>query len=128
MILVDECRWWWREHWWCHMVSDDSLDELHVFAASIGVPERGFQGDHYDIPAHVREIAVESGAIVVTSRELVVRLRSAGLRLSPDQRRATSAAGQIADLTSASAISIPTTGAVQPIQLDPRLHLGSSIA
>lgn|GEM_PF-747040 len=110
------------------MVSDDSLDELHVFAASIGVPERGFQGDHYDIPAHVREIAVESGAVVVTSRELVVRLRSAGLRLSPDQRRATAAAGQIADLTSASAISIPTTGAVQPIQLDPRLHLGSSIA
>ena len=109
------------------MVSDVSLDELHVFAASIGVPERGFQGDHYDIPSHVREVAVGSGALEVTSRELVVRLRASGLRLTPDARRALGSI-QIADRTSTSATSIPMNGATQPIQLDPRLHFGSSIA
>lgn len=111
------------------MVSDDSLDELHCFAASIGVPERGFQGDHYDIPAHVREIAVTAGAWAVSSRELVTRLRAAGLRLTPEQRRAgLMIPGQMADAAITIASAIPTTGATQPIHSDPRLHLGSNIA
>lgn len=109
------------------MVSDVSLDELHLFAASIGVPERGFQGDHYDIPSHVREVAVGSGALEVTSRELVVRLRASGLRLTPDARRALGSV-QIADRTIMSATSMPMNGATQPTQRDPRLHFGSSIA
>ena len=111
------------------MVSDHSLEELHVFAGSIGVPERGFQGDHYDIPSHVREIAVASGALAVSSRELVVRLRMAGLRLTPDERRAGLVpTGQIAEAATQIAIAVPTNGATQPIQPDPRRHLGSNIA
>lgn len=109
------------------MVSDDSLDELHLFAASIGVPERGFQGDHYDIPSHVRDVAVASGALAVSSRELVTRLRAAGLRLTPEQRRAGSVI-QIADAAITIATAMPTNGATQPTQAEPRLHFGNNIA
>jgi hypothetical protein len=70
------------------MVSDESLDELHAFAAAAGIPRRGFQGDHYDIPEEHRRAMVEAGAVEVGSRELLRRLRAAGLRLSPAERRA----------------------------------------
>ena len=81
-ILVDECNWPWRDLLWCHMVSDTSLDELHAFARWIGIPERGFQGDHYDIPEEARAVAVAEGALEVTSREVVEALRTSGLRKS----------------------------------------------
>ncbi len=87
-VLVDEPRWWWRGRKWCHLVSDSSLDELHEFAAGLGIPRRGFQGDHYDVPEELRQEVVAAGAVEVESRELVRRLRAAGLRLTPAQRRA----------------------------------------
>jgi hypothetical protein len=65
------------------MVSDTSLDELHAFARWIGIPERAFGGDHYDITEEIRGIAVQEGAIEVTSRRLVMALHSAGLRRRP---------------------------------------------
>lgn len=88
-LLVDEARWPWRGRRWCHLVSDVSLDELHQFAARLGVPRRAFQGDHYDLPEAERARAIELGAVAVPSRELLTRLRGAGLRLSPAARRAT---------------------------------------
>ena len=69
------------------MVSDTSLDELHQFAERLGIPRRGFQGDHYDIPEDLRPDAVAAGAAEVPGRELLRRLRGAGLRLTPAQRR-----------------------------------------
>jgi hypothetical protein len=89
-VLVDQPRWWWRGRRWCHLVSDRSLVELHEFAAAVGIPRRGFQGDHYDVPEEHRDRVVAAGAVEVDSRELVRRLRRAGLRLSPARRRATS--------------------------------------
>lgn len=86
-LLVDECRWWHRGRRWCHLVSDADLDELHEFAAAMGIPERGFHGDHYDLPEEYRDEALARGAVAVESRELVRRLRAAGLRLSPAARR-----------------------------------------
>ena len=86
-ILIDDARWWWRGKKWCHLVSDTSYDELHEFADRAGIPRRGFQGDHYDIPEEYRTELIEAGAQHVESRELVRRLRAAGLRLSPAQRR-----------------------------------------
>lgn len=86
-ILVDESRWWFKERHWCHMVSDTSFDELHAFAESMQIPLRAFHGDHYDVPSHLRDAALEQGAIVVTSRELVARLVSSGLRMTAAQRR-----------------------------------------
>lgn len=87
-ILIDEARWWWRGRRWCHLVSDESYQELHDFAAAAGIPRRGFQGDHYDVPEEYRVELIEAGAVEVESRELVRRLRTAGLRLSPAERRA----------------------------------------
>jgi hypothetical protein len=69
-----------------------SYDELHDFADLVGIPRRSFQGDHYDIPQSYRQQMVDAGALVVESRELVRRLRGAGLRLSPAERRARIAA------------------------------------
>jgi hypothetical protein len=79
-ILVDAAVWPWRDDVWAHLVSDESYEELHAFAARLGLPRRAFQGDHYDVPRHVRERALELGAEPVASRELVRRLRAAGLR------------------------------------------------
>ena len=86
-ILVDDSRWWFKDRLWCHMVSDVSLDELHEFARSLEIPTRAFHGDHYDLPDYVRATALERGARAVTSRELVQRLITAGLRLSAAERR-----------------------------------------
>ena len=79
-ILVDRPRWHWKGRVWAHLVSDESLDELRAFAARLGVPRRGFQGDHYDIPAEHRTRALAVGARAVTSREIVQALRATGLR------------------------------------------------
>ena len=80
MILIDPpaVHRWGRT--WSHLASDTSYDELHVFALANGVPERGFDGDHYDVPAEFYDAMVAAGAVPVTSRELVRRVRSAGLR------------------------------------------------
>jgi hypothetical protein len=91
--LVDECRWPWRGRRWCHLVSDADLEELHEMAARLEVPRRAFQGDHYDLDEQRRASAIELGAVPVTSRELLSRLRAAGLRLSPAARRARHGAG-----------------------------------
>lgn len=87
MILIDEARWWFRGRKWCHLVSDVSIEELVTFADAHGIDRRAFQGDHYDIPEDRREDLIAAGAVVVGSRELARRLRAAGLRLSPEQRR-----------------------------------------
>jgi hypothetical protein len=86
-VLVDEARWRWRGRLWCHLVSDTSYIELHGFAESLGIPRRAFHGDHYDIPEDRRAEVVTAGALEVDSRELVRRLRAAGLRRSPAERR-----------------------------------------
>ena len=90
MILIDPPMVPSRGHLWSHLASDTSYDELHVFARLLGIPERGFDRDHYDVPAERYDAAVAAGAVPVTSRELIVRIRDAGLRrrkrswLAPD--------------------------------------------
>ncbi len=79
-ILVDPAIWPFRDRLWAHLVSDESYDELHEFAARLGIPQRAFQGDHYDVPAALRERAIELGAQPVSGRELITRLRASGLR------------------------------------------------
>ena len=65
---------------WSHLASDASYDELHAFARTVGIPERGFDRDHYDVPAEWYDQVVAAGAEPVSSRELVRRLHAAGLR------------------------------------------------
>lgn len=90
-VLIDPPVWWHRGRRWAHLVSDRDLDELHAFAAAAGIPERGFHGDHYDVPEEWFGEMVARGAEQVSSRDLVRRLRAAGLRVTPAQRRGRSA-------------------------------------
>lgn len=79
-VLVDDAIWSWRGRRWAHLVSDQSFDELHAFADRLGLDRRLFHKDHYDLRSDRRDDAVRLGARPVTSRELVRRLRAAGLR------------------------------------------------
>ena len=82
MIIVDPPVWRWRGRRWAHLASDVDYDELHAFAARLGMHREWFQGDHYDLPDDRWDEAVALGATPVSSRELVRRLRAAGLRRS----------------------------------------------
>lgn len=61
------------------MVSDTSADELHAFAARIGLKRAWSQerpkasAHHYDLIATKRALAVRFGAVEVSGRELVTR-------------------------------------------------------
>ncbi len=88
-----------RGRLWSHVASDSSFEELHAFAAQLRIPARGFDRDHYDIPADHYDAVVAAGAEPVSSRELVARLTAAGLRrrkrsrLSLGERSGTPARG-----------------------------------
>jgi hypothetical protein len=80
-LLIDDPVWPWRGRRWSHLVSDVSYDELHAFVqGELGIPRRAFQGDHYDVPEELHDIAVAAGAQAVGGRELLSRLMAAGLR------------------------------------------------
>ncbi|MEA2453958.1 MAG: hypothetical protein QOI45_220 [Thermoleophilaceae bacterium] len=99
-VYVDEAIWWWRERRWCHLTAD-SPEELHEFAAQLGLLRQWFQTkptrpwtDHYDLPEEVRVQAIACGAQPLTTREQARRLA----RLREQHRlvrecRATTAAG-----------------------------------
>lgn len=80
MILVDQAIWPFRDRRWAHLISDSSFDELHSFAERLGIPARSFQGDHYDVDARTRELALQLGAVAVDFRDIVRALRKSGLR------------------------------------------------
>ena len=70
---------------WCHMTTDSSVEELHEFAAWLGLRRAWFHRDHYDLPAHGRAAAVALGAEEVTTGELLLRM--AGPRGERTRRR-----------------------------------------
>jgi hypothetical protein len=80
VLLVDPPVWPGRGRLWSHLVSDVSYAELHAFAELLGVPRRGFDRDHYDVPADTYRLAVWLGARPVSSRVLLHHLVTAGLR------------------------------------------------
>jgi hypothetical protein len=80
VIYIDHPQWPSRGRLWSHLVSDVSFAELHAFAEALGAPRRGFDRDHYDVPASLFGVAVWLGAREVPSREIVRRLVAAGLR------------------------------------------------
>ncbi len=86
-ILIDPPRWPSHGRLWAHLVSDTSYDELHAFAMSQGIPVRGFDHDHYDVPQDRYDLLITAGAVPVDSRELLQRLLAAGLRQPQRDRR-----------------------------------------
>ena len=87
-ILIDPPLWRNHGRLWGHLVSDASLDELHAFALAAGVPPRGFDLDHYDVPEEMYDHLIAAGAHLVDGRDLVRRLRASGLRVKGADRRA----------------------------------------
>ena len=80
-IWIDPPAWPAHDRLWSHLISDSSVEELHAFAARAGVPERGFEGDHYDIPQERYAAAVALGAQVTATANIVRLLQDSGLRL-----------------------------------------------
>jgi hypothetical protein len=82
MILVDRARWRGRaDVRFAHLVSDESFAELRSFVDSLSLPRPlHFHRDHYDVPAVLWPRVVDAGARVVATKEIVRRLRAAGLR------------------------------------------------
>ncbi|MBK0419005.1 DUF4031 domain-containing protein [Leucobacter sp. CSA1] len=85
-ILIDPPAWPAHGTLWSHLVSDTDYDELHAFARRLGIPRRGFDLDHYDLPAARYEEAVARGALPVTAKDIVHRLRDTGLRVRQIER------------------------------------------
>lgn len=87
-ILIDPPAWPAHGTLWSHLISDHDQDELHAFAALLGVPRRGFDLDHYDVPASLHDRAIMLGALPVTAKDVVHRLRRSGLRVRGVEREA----------------------------------------
>ncbi|WES65313.1 DUF4031 domain-containing protein [Microbacter sp. GSS18] len=86
-ILIDEPRWPAHGRLWSHLVSDSDLAELHAFAEANGIPRRGFDLDHYDVPDSAHDRLIAAGAQPVSGHELVRRLLASGLRVTARERR-----------------------------------------
>ncbi len=80
----------WPKHGklWGHLVSDESLEELHEAARAVSIPPRAFDKDHYDILPDSHPALIDLGATMTTGRDLVRRLRASGLRVTEAERRA----------------------------------------
>ncbi len=85
MILIDPPLVPRHGRTWSHLISDVSFAELHAFAQTAGLPERAFHRDHYDVPSEWYEAMLAAGAQPTTTRDVVVRLRAAGLRHRPSR-------------------------------------------
>ncbi|MGB3500004.1 MAG: DUF4031 domain-containing protein [Mesorhizobium sp.] len=79
-VYVDDPIWPHAGRLWCHMLAD-SEDELHAFAARLGLKRSSYQGPpvtknpHYDLTAFERNRALRIGAVAVTRHEIVQILR-----------------------------------------------------
>ncbi len=78
-VYVDDAIWDWQGLKWCHLLADD-LDELHRFAASLGIKRTSYQGPprtstpHYDLTGYERSLAISRGA-VACDRRMIVAVR-----------------------------------------------------
>ena len=77
-VYVDNLRdYGWRHGPSCHLIAD-SVEELIEFAVAMGMREEWFQAKstpHFDLTAEGREAAVERGAIQLSQRGLIQKLR-----------------------------------------------------
>jgi len=81
-VYVDDSSIRWRGRQWSHLIAD-TTEELHAFAARLGLPLVGFHRnparpwkDHYDIPEAKRKAAIGLGARPITCREAAEMLRA----------------------------------------------------
>lgn len=90
-VYVDAAIWHWVGRRWCHLLADDT-DQLHRFAAQLGLKRSSYQGPpktsapHYDITGFERDRAVRLGAVECSREEIVAVFRR--VRSRSFQRRA----------------------------------------
>lgn len=85
-VYVDRLRdWGWRLGPSCHLIADTN-EELHAFAARLGLRRTWFQpaasGPHYDLTAGRRALALRLGAVELEDRpfhEVLKRWRAAAV-------------------------------------------------
>lgn len=74
MVYIDDAKVPRHGHRWSHLTAD-SLEELHEFAAAIGIATRAFhvgaRHPHYDVTESQRRRAIQYGALAVTARDIV---------------------------------------------------------
>ena len=85
-VYIDPLLWPAHGTHFSHLISDTSIEELHVFAEAAGIPERAFDGDHYDVAEARHGELVAAGAVPVEGRILVRKLIASGLRIPARQR------------------------------------------
>jgi len=95
-IWIDVPMWPRHGTVFAHLISDESLDELHAFASAVGLHPRSFDGDHYDVPHERFADVMAAGATSVAGGELVRKLVASGLRLR--KRRSDRPVARVADL------------------------------
>ena len=84
-VYVDDALWPWQGLKWCHLLADD-IDELHRFAARLGVYRTSYQGPpktsapHYDLTAFERKRALALGARACSREEIVAVVRVVRVR------------------------------------------------
>jgi hypothetical protein len=85
MVYIDELliRGAWRYGASCHLLpethAEHHLEELHQFAAAVGMKREWFQPGrwpHYDLTKSRRIMAVRHGAVQCTTREYILRMRA----------------------------------------------------
>lgn len=92
-VYVDDAVTLWRGQRWAHLMAD-TLEELHAFAARLGMPRHAFQnktsGAHYDVTAPLREQAIAFGALPISRhrdralvRAVIARARAQGRGEAP---------------------------------------------
>jgi hypothetical protein len=80
MVYVDDAIWNWQGLKWCHLLADD-IDELHRFAARLGITRASYQGPpktsapHYDLTGFERSRALALGARPCSRQEIVAVFR-----------------------------------------------------
>lgn len=84
-VYVDQAIWRWAGHKWCHLLADD-VEELHSFAAKIGVHRLLYQGPpktsapHYDLTGLERDRALRQGALACDREQIVAVFRRVKVR------------------------------------------------
>jgi hypothetical protein len=90
-VYVDDAIWKWQGLKWCHLLADD-IDELHRFAARLGISRTSYQGPprttapHYDLTGFERRRAIALGAKPCSREEMVAVFRL--VRVAGGKRRA----------------------------------------
>jgi hypothetical protein len=79
-VYIDQAIWDWHGLKWAHLLADDT-DELHRFAARLGIHRTSYQGPpktsipHYDLTGFERRRAIAAGAIACSREEIVAVIR-----------------------------------------------------